>query len=320
MKCKVIILIFFAICFIRLKGQNNLVPNPSFEDTVFCPTNHGQIGWALGWINPNLASPDYFSSCNGGLFGVPSNLVGFRYAFDGNAYAGIFTYINGGYREYIEIQLLDSLKYAEKYVVEFYVSKTAYSVAINRFGAYFSDNLILSSNNLNLPFIPQIESNPNQYYTDTSGWTKITGIYQSSGGERYLTIGNFYDDNNTDTVHVGVTSPFTSYYYIDMISVFKYIEQENNELFVPNAFSPNGDGVNDKLRVLGNANKIEFKVFDRWGEMVYSYTGGEMPIGIGWDGTYKGKVLDNAVFVYYANVVLPDGKELQMKGNVSLIR
>ncbi len=103
------------------------------------------------------------------------------------------------------------------------------------------------------------------------------------------------------------------------------------ELFVPNAFSPNGDNENDRFRVLVNPDcveEVQFFVFDRWGEKVFEATTAEKACTndrsnttVGWDGTYKGKALDNAVFVYYLNIKLSNGVETQkLKGNVSLIR
>ena len=78
--------------------------------------------------------------------------------------------------------------------------------------------------------------------------------------------------------------------------------------------------VTKRLVILGNTAKIEFKIFNRWGEMVYSYNGTNMTSGQGWDGTYKGSLLNNGVFTYYATATMPDGKEVSINGNVSLIK
>ena len=67
-------------------------------------------------------------------------------------------------------------------------------------------------------------------------------------------------------------------------------------LFIPNAFSPNNDNENDVLFVRGTLIKdMTFRIYDRWGEMVYSSTEADFC----WDGKYKGSTLDPAVFVYY---------------------
>ncbi|MBL7891602.1 MAG: gliding motility-associated C-terminal domain-containing protein, partial [Bacteroidia bacterium] len=88
------------------------------------------------------------------------------------------------------------------------------------------------------------------------------------------------------------------------------------ELFVPKAFSPNGDGENEVEYVMGNCiNNLEFAIFDRWGEKVFETT----DITIGWDGTYKGKKLDAAVFVYYLKATVK-GVEVNMHGNITLVK
>ena len=84
-----------------------------------------------------------------------------------------------------------------------------------------------------------------------------------------------------------------------------------------NAFSPNGDGVNDILRVRGlNLLELELKIFDRWGELVFETT----DQSIGWDGTFKGKEVDPDVYVYHLRVICFDEQENLIKGNITLIR
>lgn len=97
------------------------------------------------------------------------------------------------------------------------------------------------------------------------------------------------------------------------------IKYNCGEVFVPNSFSPNGDGNNDQLEVKVNANCVQeysFQVFDRWGELVFMTE----KITESWDGKYKGKELDNAVFVYHLKTKLVDGTIIDKKGNVSIIK
>ncbi len=88
-------------------------------------------------------------------------------------------------------------------------------------------------------------------------------------------------------------------------------------IFVPNAFSPNGDNENDVLFVRGQLIEgMLFRVFDRWGEMVFESTDRT----IGWDGTFRGKQLDPDVYDYYLKAVCIDGAESIIKGNITLMR
>lgn len=88
-------------------------------------------------------------------------------------------------------------------------------------------------------------------------------------------------------------------------------------IFVPNAFSPNGDGNNDILFVRGNyIENMIFRVFNRWGEMVFESTDPT----IGWNGIYKGRLCDPDVFTYYLDVNCFGGFNNVMSGNVTLMR
>ncbi len=87
--------------------------------------------------------------------------------------------------------------------------------------------------------------------------------------------------------------------------------------FVPNAFSPNSDGNNDILYVRGNyISSFDLKIYDRWGEMVF----GSTELDRGWDGTFRGKELEPAVYVYHLDVTCLDGERNLEKGNITLIR
>ena len=90
-----------------------------------------------------------------------------------------------------------------------------------------------------------------------------------------------------------------------------------NTVFVPNTFTPNGDGRNDVLYARSAfVTDIYFTVYDRWGEQVFATN----DINIGWDGVFKGKPCNPDVFGYYVKYKCNDGKESFKKGNVTLIR
>ncbi|MCS6933659.1 MAG: gliding motility-associated C-terminal domain-containing protein [Chitinophagales bacterium] len=88
-------------------------------------------------------------------------------------------------------------------------------------------------------------------------------------------------------------------------------------IYIPNAFTPNGDGKNDVLYVRGNnLFKLYFAVYDRWGQMMFE----TRDINKGWDGTFRGSKLDPAVFGYYAEGECPNAEKFFKKGNVTLLR
>ncbi len=105
----------------------------------------------------------------------------------------------------------------------------------------------------------------------------------------------------------------------DQDSVDVLLSDCNCVIAVPTAFSPNNDGHNDLFILHGFENCVtafSFVIFDRWGEKVFET---ENP-ATSWDGVYKGKTLNSAVFVYYINATLNSGEKVTKKGNISLIR
>ena len=103
---------------------------------------------------------------------------------------------------------------------------------------------------------------------------------------------------------------------IDSVSLNLQVTN-HNIVYVPNIFSPNEDGENDVLYVRGTGiRNLHFLVFDRWGELVFETENQSE----GWDGTFRGKKVDPAVFVYYVVVEFYDGEELKDHGNVTLVK
>lgn len=93
--------------------------------------------------------------------------------------------------------------------------------------------------------------------------------------------------------------------------------------FVPNTFSPNGDGSNDVfyLRGTGLFRVKALRVFNRWGEVVFEKR--EFPVNnpaYGWDGNYKGKQGNADVYVYQLEIICNNGEVLKYSGNIALIR
>ena len=94
-------------------------------------------------------------------------------------------------------------------------------------------------------------------------------------------------------------------------------ECEDPYIFIPNAFTPNGDGENDVLMVRGiNITDLYFAVYDRWGEKVFETT----DQFVGWDGTFKGRDCDPAVYDFYLKYTCEGEPMYFQKGNVTIIR
>ncbi|RYD97437.1 MAG: gliding motility-associated C-terminal domain-containing protein [Sphingobacteriales bacterium] len=94
----------------------------------------------------------------------------------------------------------------------------------------------------------------------------------------------------------------------------------SNEVKVPSAFSPNGDGLNDVfapvLRIDHGYSLVSFKIYSRYGELVHSTSN----MSGGWDGTYKGRLQDAGVYYYMIKIKFLDGTEKSFKGDVTLLK
>ncbi|MBK8443227.1 MAG: gliding motility-associated C-terminal domain-containing protein [Sphingobacteriales bacterium] len=100
----------------------------------------------------------------------------------------------------------------------------------------------------------------------------------------------------------------------DQISIVLNLSKD---IFVPNAFTPNGDNLNDELQVFGsNIADMHLQIFDRWGQLVFESKNTDAV----WDGTYRGKPLNAAVFTYTLDVHFGDGTQQLLQGNITLIR
>ncbi len=231
--------LFLIICHL-CNAQNNLVFNGDFETKSTCNINFGDIQKAIGWNSPTLSSPDYFNMCVGGsITNVPNNGFGYQNAHSDSGYVGIFTYnkmpVDSAYREYIQGKLSKTLHQNSSYLFTMFLSIADIALhyncylSINKIGAYFSNAQLFESINSNLLVKPQILSDTSIFYADSVNWMKINGIYIANGGEEYLTIGNFYDNKHTDTLHLVKSNilpigAFVSYYYIDDVSLYEITE------------------------------------------------------------------------------------------------
>lgn len=234
MKGILISVVWLCVCLHGLKAQN-LVPNASFETYLNCPTGNSQLdGNVIPWVNPpgSGTTPDYFNACAGPNSGcndidVPSNFAGYSPAYDGNGYAGFFTYYTScpNCREYIQVPLSSALTSGQSYILSMRIRLGGLSqYATNNMGMYLSNGPVSQPSNQPITGVTP-QANPGSPVSDTANWTLVSALYTSIGGEDYLTIGNFYDNTNTQIVNLGPTlagcalAGSAAFYYIDSVQV-----------------------------------------------------------------------------------------------------
>lgn len=206
----------------------NLVPNPSFENYNTCPDFVGQFAYADQWVNPNGGSPDLFNTCTncasfwGADICIPNNIFGDQFPRTGDGHAGLYVYWQGfaNLREYLQVQLSQPLVAGTEYELTFYVSLGESVInGIDELGGFVSTTPVNNAGNMTTitGITPQVVANTP--VLDQVGWTQITGTFIATGGEQYLTIGNFEDDVNTTLTSTNGTGYHHSYYYVDDVSL-----------------------------------------------------------------------------------------------------
>ena len=232
----IVTVILLFICFFS-KAQN-LVPNNGFDTYTTCPNASSQFNLTPPWgvVNNVSGTPDYMNTCFfAGNQGVPTNFYGYQQAVSNSGYYGLITYYaSQEIREYLTVPLSSPLVGGTTYTIGFHVSLSDnFKYATDHFGAYLSIGAITGFGNyLSLPFNPQIDNFSGNIITDTTNWTLISGTYTATGGEDYLTIGNFHNDPNTLVSNVNPSSLLDwAYYYVDevfVISISLQIIGNNN--------------------------------------------------------------------------------------------
>ena len=399
---KNILILFFLFIVFNIHGQQilvtNLINNPSFEEHDTCPYNVAQLYLSKYWWG---YSTEYYNTCDSTApfyFSVPSNWAGFQYPHSGNAYAGLIIYSNNcmptalDYRETIKTKLNDTLISKKRYCANLYLSLA---------NGYIGPNLYLLLDSIGMLFtkdsVPDIDSV--FFYNgikvqntitnlDTLNWLKISNSFIASGGEQYLTIGNFdnvihypagvffevyvyvddvkvcecsfnfnlgndttlclgqsltlnpnmpnaiytWQDGSTDSIykvtHTGTywVSAYFADYNITTTDTIKitYINCDTvqpiiPDIYIPNSFTPNGDGKNDMFNIKTVYEFSDYKlvIYNRWGELLFDSDDKNK----GWDGTFKGKPVPLGVYVYQLTAIIKDtGEQRKITGRVTVVR
>jgi hypothetical protein len=216
----------------------NLVINGGFETYTQCPVNSSKIDFAPPWKGPTTSNTTYLNACspqwNVPFYGGVGNNYYYLPAKEGLAYASIFIYHSFNaqdFRTFAQGKLSDSLDAGKCYYVEFFASNLQWV-------KYRCNNVAASFLKDTMPYhltVPGIIPNILQHVTnygnplleDTVKWVKISGIYESTGGEKYVAIGNFKSNMNTDTANIYPigTYPYSNLpvgtdIFIDAVSVY----------------------------------------------------------------------------------------------------
>ena len=223
------------------------------------------------WDSPTDGSPDSFDTCAIPFSsqGVPNSVHAYQQPHNGHGFVGAQFFADDFSREYMQVQMDSTLIPNKKYCISFYVNfANNYKKASNNIGIYFSTShtYIPSYNRLN--FIPQI--NYDSILSDTAIWTLISGNFIAQGGEKFIIIGNFFQQTACDTLINPGGIYDGGYYFVDDVDVHYCDPSGVNELSNGVGFEvfPNPS---TGVFILESKNKISsIKVYNLLGEKIYN--------------------------------------------------
>jgi hypothetical protein len=277
-----IVLSMWLLGVCSVANAQELVPNGSFDYPESCsPQSLSSPQELVPWIQ-HYSSPDNYHPCFPSDWSTPSSFGGGGEPLIGEGYIGLIAFFETNLlREFMNVELIEAMAEGTSYHVEFNVSiMDSCWFASRNIGTYFSQNLPPADLQGLLALEPQVRYEGAEFLTDKQGWMKVEGSFTAQGGERYLTIGNFDTDVETDTLFVEGGGAFRpnqpdywsfAYYYIDGVSVIPDsiylgtgdIEQEEGFSLYPN---PATETVSIEIesKQLG-----QLQLFDATGRLVF---------------------------------------------------
>jgi hypothetical protein len=312
-------------------GQTNLVPNPSFEDTVGACVNaqsgpsitQDEVKKAKFWKNFSM-STDYFNACSpSSPFGVsvPVNIFGYQPAASGVAYCGMVvchdTTSLSNVRETFGAPLTQTLSIGQKYFVSIKVVRadltTGYCAACNKIGvkfATFDANYGAIQNNPLANNIAHIYTN--SLITDSISWTRIKGSFIADSNYKFIIIGNFFKDNQT-IYQPCTTSNQMGYYYVDDVCVStdsllcsNFTTDINEKQLVYFLLFPNPTSGNISIKLFNQAKVARLNIFDNLGKTIFAKTNldsDEIDLHNISDGLYFIEIVSDGR-IYYDKIVV----------------
>lgn len=177
-----------------------------------------------------LGSPDFLHSCFPEAYSVPQSYGGGEPAAAGEGYCGLICYTTTyTLREFVSVELIAPLTENTNYHLSFRVSlMDSIWYATKNIGAALTVNEPQSNIDSLFELQPQVSYNGTAFLSNKQGWAEVSGSFMAQGGERFLTIGNFDVDQETDTLFIpggGIPPSHSevywsgSYYYVDDVSV-----------------------------------------------------------------------------------------------------
>ena len=336
--------IFIASLPLMLRAQ---LDNGSFELISSMPNGLGQWQRATGWSNagstestPDLLHYDAISSCD-----LPETSMGIVQSFDGEAIMGLAVCgrPESNVREYISTRLSEPLIAGKPYAVGFRMTNGSHlptsqaGLAVNGIGLHFgmSPASQVGTNPINAE--PQLKIESTVYSTE---WQTFLFTFYPQEAYEYMTVGLFGEDADKNIQIFRGSNPSVAYYFFDYFTIEplwsngEEVEEEvdtskvvveptpgSGQFFIPNTFTPNADGNNDRFIPFSISEKEwVVEIFSPWGTKVFAANQQTS----GWDGNFEGSPCSPGAYVWQITYwrILPNGMKQreEKKGMFHLVR
>lgn len=337
----IVSVVFSIISAVSINAQVFVI-NGGFEFSETVPNQTGQWDLIHNWTNAGSlsANPDYYHSFgyNGG--DLPETPLAYVEAYNGYAIAGLEVSRRSGLntREYLMGEFSEPLQVGKRYEFSFaiangdvYKHSTA-GLGVSDLGVVFSTEEVEQQLREPISMHPQISMTQIQYY---QSWEIVKFAFTATDNYEFFTFGLFGDDKGKDIESFEGAGRTVAYYFVDDFSIRDLTSELNDNnldsrgdmsnlfnletsTFVPTAFTPNNDGVNDVFAPSLRANRgALLRVFDRSGAMVWE-SDEEIP---NWEGyTLAGGVAKLGVYVWTLSIITEDGSVEELSGSVSLLQ
>ncbi len=305
MRCSIIFFVFQFCCIFSF-GQNNLIPNGSFEDLSDCPTtvlgSDYYIRYAIPWWNASYSigsSPDLINLCmNEALINHFENAVGPQNPLDGYGYVGVYAYMeppsNGSpneiafWGEYVECELTEQILPSHNYIFKINLSLAEnisnhnlkkLTIAISN-DSIIGQNLFLGSNIIENTF-PDYEEY--EFFEITGldsvpydGWQEFEIVITPTQIARHIAIGTFksnyqiFEENEPVFSHYAAAFRPQTYYFIDEVSLVEVIDTTSLEDVHKTNVKISPNPFNNFLTVSGLTDgEYIIKLFDMSSRLIY---------------------------------------------------
>jgi gliding motility-associated-like protein len=335
---------------------NAQLNNTGFEQHSSLPMNMGQWQVVSGWGNAGsvISSPDYYHYDGAEAADIPETAMAIVDAYEGQGIMGLVACGKSltNTREYLSTQFAVPLQLGKQYVLSFKMTngdRTATSHAglgVDKLGILLGTSPAVQTGQEPILMTPQLQLEEVFYSRE---WESVNFLFVANEAYTSMTFGLFGNDDDKNIVIGEGVDPQFAYVFLDDFYIQQVAddfdpnaqEPEKGEhetgggsstppvltgdllqdFFIPNTFTPNGDGDNDIFKPVGNLIKEwEFAIFTKWGERVF-FTADEIR---GWDGTHKTLNCENGSYVWQVTYVKYNDQDepqrVEKRGIVNLVR